>query len=258
MRRILLMLTAIALGCPGLAHAVNNTINSATPVALGELHSQTMNAGDFAYFGFLARAGRSYAAACWVPTADGSVRPGVISSGCTISFRNNSDIPVPALEMTGLSAEPSVGNGEVVGWVATATSSFFVRVNSAASGTMRVLIVETTLFAPWYFVSVESGYEAFVEIKNNTSVSISVTVSALTPGGNAAGSGAKTITLAANGNIAIAVGATFGITTGNGGLQIASNAAPGGVTANVTTLSTMTGLSFDSPAAPRMVWSLFQ
>ncbi|HEY7170212.1 MAG TPA: hypothetical protein VH417_05150 [Vicinamibacterales bacterium] len=123
---------------------------------------------------------------------------------------------------------------------------------------MRVLIVETTLFAPWYFVSVESGYEAFVEIKNNTSVSISVTVSALTPGGNAAGSGAKTITLAANGNIAIAVGATFGITTGNGGLQIASNAAPGGVTANVTTLSTMTGLSFDSPAAPRMVWSLFQ
>jgi hypothetical protein len=257
MRKILVLASAMAFSCPGLAYAVNNTINTATPAALGHVQEQAMNNTDIAYYGFLPRAGRSYAAACWMPSAEGSVGPGFISFRCSPTIRDNADAVVTVTDLTSTAQEPSVANGHILTFIPSLSNTFFFRVVAQGTGTMRIVIFETTLFAPWYFINTTSGYEAFVEIKNNTPITISVTVSVFTASGAAAGTGTTTVSIPGNGNTALPVGTTFGITSGSGGLQVASTAAPGGVTANVTTLSGTTGLSFDSPAAPRMVWSLF-
>lgn len=259
MRKLLVMTSAMAFFYPGLAFAVNNTINTATPAALGHVQEQVMNASDIAYYAFAPRPGRSYAAACWMPSSEGSVAPGLINLRCFSStIRDSADAVVTTTSWLGFNVEPSLGNGQILTFIPGVSNSFFFRVVAGVAGTMRVVVFETTLFAPWYFVNTTSGYEAFIEIKNNMSFAISVTVSVFTASGAAAGSGTTTISIPANGNTALPVGATFGITSGSGGIQVASNAAPGGVTANVTTLSGATGLSFDSPATPRMVWSLFQ
>ncbi len=151
--------------------------------------------------------------------------------------------------------EPALPNGRTLGFVANATTTFYFRLAAAGAGTMHIVIFETTLFSPWYFVNASSGYEAFVEIQNATDLSVNVTVTAYTAAGTSAGS--TSVAIPARGNTALAIGSAFGITAGNGSVQIANNAPPGGVVANVTTLSGTTGLSFDAPASPRMVWSLF-
>ena len=40
-------------------------------------------------------------------------------------------------------------------------------------------------------------------------------------------------------------------------MSISYDGPPGSIAANTTTLSGATGLSFDSPFTPRMVWSSF-
>ena len=77
---------------------------------------------------------------------------------------------------------------------------------------------------------------------------------AQTPAGALVGTTTKVIP--ANGNAAVAVGGALG-GSGSGGVQIAHDALPGSVVANITSLSAATGLSFDSPAFPRMWSSIF-
>ena len=192
-----------------------------------------------------------------MPTSEGAAQGGVISFRCLPQFRDGSDVVVTQTAANGFSVEPGVPGGGFASFVAPSTNNYFVRIaNILAAGTVRMVLLETTLEASWYFISAAASYEAFLEIRNNTSNSISVTVTPFASGGTSAGT-PFTTTIAANGNTAVAVGAQFGITSGSGSVQIANTAPPGGVVANVTTLSGATGLSFDSPASPRMVWANF-
>lgn len=64
--------------------------------------------------------------------------------------------------------------------------------------------METTLSSPWYFVS-PSSYDTYVEIRNNTSGALSVTVRAYGPSGSIARS--TTVSIAPNVGTFVTVGA---------------------------------------------------
>ena len=67
--------------------------------------------------------------------------------------------------------------------------------------------------------------------------------------------GTQTGTVPINGSYNLQVSAAsptgFGLTSANGGVQIAHNGPPGALIANVTSLSFGSGVSFDTPASPR-------
>jgi hypothetical protein len=116
----------------------------------------------------------------------------------------------------------------------------------------RFKIYDTSLVSPWYFVNAATAYNSFIEIANTTRTTVSVRVTVRTPAGAVVGA-PQTVNIAGNGNTGLSV-AGFGVTSGSGSVQIAHNGAPGAVTANVTALSALEGLSFDAPATRRQGW----
>jgi hypothetical protein len=141
--------------------------------------------------------------------------------------------------------------------VAPATQQqVFVRIHrslccTGRTGSFQFRILETTLHAPWWFVSSASGYDAFIELANTTTVPVAVTVTVRSASGTTLG--ANTTSIPAGGNIAMSVANQFGgtITANSGSAQVAHDGPPGAIVGNITTLSGATGLSFDSPFGMR-------
>jgi hypothetical protein len=247
MTRIRAMAVLAFVSVSGLAEA-NHTLATATQAQLGEVRSQTLAFNDVAYFGYILRPNRSYVAMCWLPDLEDGV---AFSTYCRVEFRDFADATV-GTDRTGVEGFPK--SGEAAAITPTFFQRYYARVlnNSGSQQTIKAIVIETTLASPWYFVS--SEYEGFVEIRNQTDQSVSVTVRAYDSSGTIAGQ--TTLALSANGTAVVQVGATLGV-SGFGSATITHDAMPGGVVANITTLSAMTGLSFDAPFTPRMVWSLF-
>ncbi len=112
------------------------------------------------------------------------------------------------------------------------------------------IIQETTLFSPWFFREAANGYDGFVEIRNNDRFAADgVVVTAFNSNGVAAGS--TTLAIPGNGTALVQVSA-LGAATGFGSVRIATPQRPGTIVANLTTLSGVTGLSFDAPFSRRM------
>ncbi len=106
------------------------------------------------------------------------------------------------------------------------------------------------MYSPWYFVNDGLGYDGYVEIRNNASQDLTMTVTAYNAGGSSVGS--MNLVLPANGNKLIVIGTEFGVVGEFGSVQIAVQGSAASLSANITTLSGVTGLSFDSPFTPRM------
>ena len=123
------------------------------------------------------------------------------------------------------------------------------------SNPIRFKVVDTALNGPWFFVESAASYNAFIEIGNTTNTAVSVTVTIRNSAGATLGT-PQTVAIAAYGNTVLNVVNAFGTTVANasGSVQIAHNGAPGAIVANVTTLSAMTGLSFDAPLTRRQNW----
>jgi len=245
-RLVLALVCLIALA--GRAEA-NNTISTAQQLSLGEKRSQVLTTHEVAYFGVSMSQNRSYAAFCWLPTFESQV---AFSGFCAVEIRDFNDVNVGA----GTLGEgfPKGGLGST--FTSTTDNAGFIRiVNQAASTqTATVIVLDTTLASPWYFVSPGGGYDAYVEVRNHSTSFVSTTIRAYAASGTLAGS--TTVSLPANGNTVVTV-SSLGVSTGSGSVTITHNALPGSIVANTTTLSVTTGLSFDSPFAPRMVWSIF-
>jgi hypothetical protein len=247
------LLCAIAIVCPTRAWAANTTITTAIPLAFGQVYTQFLSPSTPAYFSFYARAGRSYSAFC-LSTVEGAAAPGIENNSCgTFEARNSSDTAIASGVAFG--GDVHFPGGQSWGYVAGASGLTFVRASTGFTLTVRIVIFETTLYSPWFFVSQAAGYDAYVEIRNTTSLPLSVTVTAQALDGSTLGSVTRTVP--ADGGTAVAIGADMAITIGSGSVRIAHNGIAGSLVANVTTLSGITGLSFDSPATPRMVWSTF-
>lgn len=238
---------------PSRALADNNTLANAYTSMLGEVRSDFVPTATASYFRYELTANRSYLAVCWYPFEDGG------GSDCPVDWRNASDASVSSggdVEPFVFASSNFIGDADAVR--PTVSGTYYVRADNVlgAGTTLHVMVVETTLFCPWYFINTTSGYESYVEIKNNTSGFVNVAVR----GYNGAGTlvGTTNVSLPAEGGTLVFVGSTFGITSGSGTLTIAHDGSPGAITANTTTLSTTTGLSFDAPFQPRMAWGTFQ
>jgi len=158
-----------------------------------------------------------------------------------------------------IGSEPGEGLLSRVCYIAPASENNLARVTGGPNGSwggIRVRVVETTLFCPWFGPLFSgSGFETFILIKNTTAAAHSATVTLTGAGGAMVGS-PQTGTAPANGSYNLQVSAPsptgFGLSGVSGGLWIAHDGPPGGVIANVTTLNFGSGVSFDTPAAPRL------
>ena len=156
-------------------------------------------------------------------------------------------------------------------YIALADEENFMRVGnfnlSPTVHSYRWRVVETTQFCPWFFSG--SGFEAFILLKNTTNVPIRAKVNLRDTAGTILGT--QTGTVPANGsfNLQVSDPAGFNLVSASGSVEIAygtdtpfgitthntyGRGGPGGLIANVTSLSFTGGVSFDTPAAPRQDW----
>jgi hypothetical protein len=244
----------VVMGTVAPALAINNSAANARELFLGQNHYQNIPAGTSYWYKANLTAGRSYCIYTWGPQADPSVS--ALSLDMAV-FRQ--DGTTAAATVSTADIEPRVegpggNNGEQRRIIPSDTDSFRIRVdnNAAAAHNVFVMVVETTLFAPWFFVSPASGYDGYIEIRNNTTNTLTTVVTAFDPFGGQFGS--ISVDIPGNGNTVITA-TSLGVISSYGSVQIAHNGGPGAICANITTLSSITGLSFDSPFTPRMVWS---
>jgi hypothetical protein len=218
-------------------------------VLIGPTSSGTLGgAGAQVAYRYGVRSGRSYCVEVDNGRNDVSVRDTVVTvyraDGTTILGGSDD-----------ANDEPSATLLSRFCYVPTVTEANFANVTLGGSGTaggFRFRVVETTLFCPWFFSG--SGFEAFILVKNTTGAAHTATVTLSSPSGATVGS-PRTGTAPANGSFNLQVSASpptgFGLASANGGVIIAHDGPPGSLIANVTSLSFTSGVSFDTPAAPR-------
>jgi hypothetical protein len=251
MKRVILgVIVGAAMLWPSTSSA-QATLATANPGVLGQGHNVGIAASGAYYLRYHLTANRSYFAVCWQPNSTDQL------TDCGIDIRNGSDVSV------GLSnnIEPFDGGftafgGDGDSYLPTVSGDYYVRsdnFNAGAAQTVNIIVVETTLFSPWWFNASGAGYAAFTEIRNNTAESITVTIRAYNAAGAVVGTSSPTI--AANGNTLVALASLTG--DGSGSVSITFAGPPASISANTTVLGTMTGLSFDAPFTPRMTWSNF-
>jgi hypothetical protein len=236
--------------------AANTTCVNADFVALGQAATGYGIAASGALF-FKARlqAGRSYAVSAWAPFQDAGEGGASLDvaiytdSGCAnfASGQNTTDFE-PAFDT-------DAHNGDTDSIIPTTTGTFYLRLDNlnASAYTINLIVVETTLFSPWWFTS--GSNQAFVELRNNMANATSADLTFYRADGAVCGT--SIVNVAANGNTALSVGALGTCAGGSGSAQLAFQGAPGGMAANITTIDAVNGTSFDSPFTPRMVWGTF-
>jgi len=158
----------------------------------------------------------------------------------------------------GVSGDPAVGDNSR--WdrgcvIAPATQSYYVRLHKCVcatgrTGNVQFDVTDTTIHSPWWFISNVSGYDAFIELANTTTTAIAATVTVRSAAGATVAS--QNVNIPSGGNTALSVTTlTGGLSSGSGSVQVAHNGPAGALVGNVTTLSAVTGLSFDSPFVSR-------
>jgi hypothetical protein len=158
-------------------------------------------------------------------------------------------------------AEPRGLSAARVCFIASTSGNFFIELKPNTTGpiatdaeyTMRV--VETTLWANWFFVG--GDYSSFTLVRNTTNSTISATLSWRGAGGAVAAT--RTLPVPANGMLVLnardVLSCGAGVCTpGSGSVDIAHTGSPEALVGSQTTLSAMTGLSFDTVFFQRRPW----
>jgi hypothetical protein len=228
----------------------NDTVASAAAMLIGPTYQDSLGPAPNQqnWFRFNVRAGRSYCVEVDNGRSDVSIRDTMLgvyhadASGLVGANDNIADEPGAAL----LSR---------VCYIAAATEENLAKVTAGAGGSdggFRIRAVETTLFCPWFFSG--GGFEAFILTRNTTNTAHNVTVRLASAAGSAVGA-PRTGMVPANGSFNLQVSAAppdgFGLAAASGGVWIAHDGPPGSLIVNVTSLGFSSGVSFDTPAAPR-------
>jgi hypothetical protein len=262
-RSLVTFLTAASAVCilnPSVALAANTTCANADFLFLGERAQYTIASTGSLFFKARVTANRSYAVLAWGPFQD--VSEGGVDLNVTLYSDSTCTSGAPGVDATDF--EPLVSMPGGAGHVADqdnlippADGVVYIQVanNVGASYLAHVLIIETTLFSPWWYTG--GTNVAFVEIRNNMNEPTTAQLTLFGSNGLACGT-VTDLTIPGNGNRAVAVNST-GSCAGalSGSAQISFAGTPGGLTANITTIDVVNGTSFDSPFTPRMVWSTF-
>jgi len=239
------MLAGAAL-VPATAQALNDTCANAHVRPIGYQFTST-GSGIDRFYRFFATSGLSY----HVSTAPVGANDGVVEL-CDVAVYADNTCATEIATAGDEDTNDLGGDGD--GFVATASQAHSVGIFHSVEATAfacAAIIQETTLFSPWFFREAANGYDGFVEIRNNDTVAINgVVVTAFTSSGAAAGS--TTIAIPGNGTALVQVSALGVPATGFGSVRIATPQKPGTIVANITTLSGVTGLSFDAPFSRRV------
>ena len=230
---------------PGAAFAINDICANAHVRPLGYQFT-SMGSGTPRYYRFRAVIGASYHVnSAPVGTNDNALE------ACALNIFRDSTCTSSAGGFGDEDTEDLRGDGD--GFVATATQDHTARVFQGAQAnaySCATIIQETTLFSPWFFRDPTNGYDGFVEIRNNHGGAVDgIVVTAFNSNGTVAGS--TGVAMPGNGTALVQV-STLGAATGFGSVRIATPHRPGTIIANLTTLSGVTGLSFDAPFTRRV------
>jgi len=239
---------------PSVAQAANTTCANAWMLSLGERGQDFVAASTSVYYKVSVVAGRSYSIMAWAPFQD----PGTSAVSIDTNFFTDNACTVAAATVDSSDREPNLNttshDGDVDSIIPNFTGTLYIRTANliATSYYIHTMVVETSLFSPWWFTG--GTNQAYVELRNNMASSTTGTLTFYASTGAVCGT--SNFSLAGNGNAAVQINA-IGTCAGSvsGSAQVAFQGTPGGMAANITTLDVPNGTSFDSPFTPRMVWS---
>ncbi|MEO8360708.1 MAG: Calx-beta domain-containing protein [Vicinamibacteria bacterium] len=197
---------------------------------------------------------RSYQISAWTLDDDGLAGTRAVE----ISIFSNSAgtmaaSPAPREVSSSLEGSPNGSDAfaQTVLFRPNSDGVYWIRVvgGPGALTAVNVTLRETTLFSPWFFVASSSGYESFHTIHNNTAQPVEVVLRAFGPAGLIGFT--DTFSIPANATVFRTASGNLQTGNANGGTILTHDGAFGAISANTTTLSGVTGLSFDSPFAYR-------
>lgn len=199
--------------------------------------------------------GRSYDAVAW-----STVARNTDDYTCTVTWQDQDQVAIGTVGgVSEPNSEPIPNVTEVVGSAGmvtfqndndtvtpTVSGTYTVTVqnNGPTATTCAVQIVETTLFSPWFSTDNTAGYAAVTQIRNNTNTTRIAKVNYRTTAGAILCTQTKTI--AGNG-IGLSYASDCGSPVAFGAIDISHDGRLGALSANTTTLSGQSGLSFDAP-----------
>lgn len=210
---------------------------------------------DQKWFQYDLRGGRSYCAE--VSAGRSQSQDADTNSNTTVTVYASDGTTVVASNST-VSSEPDSNLGARACFIMTgtvgATAGAFVRVTDSTAGTYthRMRLVETSMWASWFFIG--GDYNAFTLLRNTTTSTISYTMNWRNPAGTIVGTTSGTVP--SNGGIGINARTFIAnpVTNFNGTVEIYHTASPEGLVGQVTSLSSTTGLGFDSTLFQRKIW----
>jgi hypothetical protein len=260
-RRCLVMFlaafAAVGVFNPSAAQAANTTCPNADFLFLGERAQYTIASTGSLFFKARVTANRSYSVLAWGPSQD--VSEGGVDLSVTLYSDSTCTTTAAGIDATDYEPLVSLVQGHASdsdSLIPPADGVVYIQVanNIGAPYAMHVLIIETTLFSPWWFTG--GTNQAYVEVRNNMNDTANATITMYESSGAICGS--TTVSIPGNGNRALSINSTGTCASAvSGSAQIAFPGTPGGMTANITTIDAVNGTSFDSPFTPRMVWSTF-
>jgi hypothetical protein len=245
------------LAVPLVASAQNTTIGNSASLAInGKSKYQFMDgaANLNTFYSWIVIPGKSYC----VETEGGEFERTIVDTVLTVFAQDTTTVigsndDAPELQnwrgsrvcYTATGSGQQVNFGRVAPFGGTSPGQYY-----------QIRVVENSLYSPWFFTG--SGFEAFILIKNTTSATYAGVVTLFNPNGTVLATSAS-LAIPANGSLNLQLSAAapvgFGLTAGNGGVRLTSNAALGALVANVTSLSFGQGVSFDTPMTPKTDWA---
>jgi hypothetical protein len=253
MRLNIIFACLVAFAVPSIASADNTTVGNAFSLVPGGTAAETFlnDTATERWYQFTAVQGRSYCA-----ESQGGVPHNPTGA------EGNIDTVMEVFQQGGASlgvnddmaAEPRGATLSRVCWLAPASELNYVKVtrfNASHAFGLRVRIVETTLFSPWYFVG--GDYSSYTTLRSTTSTAVTYSIIWRNAAGNIVGSVGGV--LPANGNTFVDARTIPGVLpSGSGSVEIVFNGSPFAIVANTTVMSATTGLSFDAPFTQRTPW----
>ena len=248
---------ALSLSFAGTASADNVTATTARTISINSVAQNTLsNVRTEVWYRVRLFANRSYQVSAWPVDHEQGVD--VPAMGMNLFSDDGGTVaaaPAPTTTNGDLEGSPN-SNGDALPVTSlfqpTATGVYKIKVSrvsgGAATGSINVMVRETTLFSPW--LSKAAGFEGFIEIHNNTNAAVSVNLKGFDSTGTLQGAG-LTVNVPPNATI-FQTGATIGVPVNvAAGVVLTHNGAFGAISGNITTLNGGNGLSFDSAFTSR-------
>ena len=175
--------SALVLATAGIASADNITAGTARVIAVNSTAGNSMsNVRTEVWYKAQLYVGRSYQVSAWAVNEDSAavnINPLEIynADGTTLATGTTSY----GLALEGTPNDSDTGYPRATMIQPVASGIYRIRIVASAwpsSFVVNVLLRETTLFSPWFFVSSSGGYDGYHTIHNNTAQAVSVTLRA--------------------------------------------------------------------------------